>query len=43
MEMRVVVPAGATVHAAQWPGSREVDVRGTGEEGLELNRSSRIR
>jgi len=27
MEMRVVVPVGASVHASQWPDSHEVDVR----------------
>ena len=37
MEMRVVVPVGASVHASRWPGSREVDVRVDGETRLELN------
>ena len=37
MEMRVVVPTGASVHASQWPGSHEVDVRVEGEARQELN------
>ena len=37
MEMRVVVPAGASVHASQWPGSHEVSIPGeqtTGADGF---------